>query len=124
MLGRMTSARDKDLTDSPRSSPIDSESPSDERGETRAEQQAENQGIELSPEDLSPEALRGLVEEFVSREGTDYGHQDRSLESKVAAVLRQLESGEARIVFDLATESASIVTARDLPPREPREPQR
>ncbi len=97
---------------------MDSESPSDERGETRAEQQAENQGIELSPEDLSPEALRGLVEEFVSREGTDYGHQDRSLESKVAAVLRQLESGEARIVFDLATESASIVMARDL--RDPR----
>ena len=110
MLGRMTSARDKDLPDSPRSSPFDSESPSQNQGG--------NQGIELSPGDLSPEALRGVIEEFVSREGTDYGHEDRSLESKVAAVLRQLESGEARIVFDLANESASIVTARDL--RDPR----
>ena len=117
MLDRMTSARDKDLPDSPRDSPFDSESPSPHQGE--------NQGIELSPEDLSPEALRGLIEEFVSREGTDYGHQDRSLESKVAAVLRQLESGEARIVFDLASESASIVMVRDLPePGEPREPRR
>ena len=103
MLDRMTPTCDDDLPESPRSS-------SDDRGE--------NQGIELSPGDLSPEALRGLVEEFVSREGTDYGHQDRSLESKVAAVLRQLESGEARIVFDLASESASIVMARDL--RDPR----
>lgn len=114
MLGRMTSARDKELPDSPRSSPFDSESPS----LNHEENQGENQGIELSPGDLSPEALRGLIEEFVSREGTDYGHEDRSLESKVAAVLRQLESGEARIVFDLANESASIVTARDL--RDPR----
>lgn len=70
-------------------------------------------GIELAPEDLSPEALRGLLEEFVSREGTDYGHVDRSLESKVADVRRQLESGEARIVFDLESESASIVSARE-----------
>lgn len=114
MLGRMTSARDKELPDSPRSSPFDSESPSLNQGGN----QEDNQGIELSPGDLSPEALRGLIEEFVSREGTDYGHEDRSLESKVAAVLRQLESGEARIVFDLANESASIVTARDL--RDPR----
>ncbi len=30
-------------------------------------------GVELSPDDLSPEALRGLVEEFVTRDGTDYG---------------------------------------------------
>lgn len=78
------------------------------------------QGIELDPANLSAEALRGLVEEFVSREGTDYGHADRSLESKVADVLRQLESGEARIVFDLASESASIMTTRSLRGREPR----
>ena len=71
-------------------------------------------GADISPSDLSPEALRGLVEEFVSREGTDYGHADRSLESKVADVLRQLETGDARIVFDLESESASIVLAREL----------
>lgn len=69
----------------------------------------EENGVELEPDQLSAEALRGLVEEFVSREGTDYGHTDRSLESKVADVWRQLESGEARIVFDLATETVSIV---------------
>ena|SRR5690606_23697757 len=72
------------------------------------------QGVELSPEDLSPEALRGLVEAFVSREGTDYGQVDRSLAGKVADVVAQLATGEARIVFDLESETASIVLARDL----------
>lgn len=79
-----------------------------------ADSSSTSRGVELSPDDLSPEALRGLVEEFVSREGTDYGHADRSLESKVADVLRQIETGEARIVFDLESESASIVSTREL----------
>lgn len=92
---------------------------SDRSEATAASTDAET-GIELSASDLSPEALRGLVEEFVSREGTDYGHADRSLESKVASVLRQLETGEARIVFDLESESASIVTTRALQERSTR----
>ena len=72
------------------------------------------EGVELSPEDLSPEALRGLVEEFVTRDGTDYGVVERSVEEKIAHVLGQLSSGEARIVYDPEAESANIVTRRDL----------
>jgi uncharacterized protein YheU (UPF0270 family) len=58
---------------------------------------------------ISSEALRGVIEEFVSREGTDYGAGDFSLESKVATVLKQLESGKAYLVFDPASESCDIV---------------
>ena len=79
------------------------------------------EGVELDPEQLSPGALRGLVEEFVTREGTDYGtgegggqgRDEWSLEEKVGQVYRQLACGEARIVFDPQTESASIIRARD-----------
>ena len=67
------------------------------------------QGLELEPEQLSAAALRGLVEEFVTREGTDYGHGEWSLDEKVAQVLRQLDAGEIRIVFDLESEMASLV---------------
>ena len=74
-------------------------------------------GVELSPDDLSPEALRGLVEEFVTRDGTDYGNVECSVDEKIAQVTEQLASGEARIVFDLEAESASIVTRRELRPR-------
>ncbi|MGH7818980.1 MAG: YheU family protein [Candidatus Binatia bacterium] len=61
---------------------------------------------------LSPEALRGLVEELVTRDGTDYGPRERSLEEKVASVMRQLERGEAKIVFDPVTGTANVVVAR------------
>jgi uncharacterized protein len=57
---------------------------------------------------LSMEALRGIVESFVLREGTDYGHRDYSLEQKCAVVERQLEAGRAEIWFDLETSSVEI----------------
>jgi uncharacterized protein YheU (UPF0270 family) len=66
-------------------------------------------GVDLLPDQLSSEALRGLIEEYVSREGTDYGPGEWSLEDKVEQVLAQIDRGEARIVFDLQQQSASIV---------------
>jgi uncharacterized protein len=59
--------------------------------------------------ELSEEALRGVLESFVLREGTDYGEREFSLEQKVAHVLGQLRRGEARIVFDPQTETIDIV---------------
>jgi uncharacterized protein YheU (UPF0270 family) len=76
---------------------------------------ADHRGIELSPDDLSPEALRGLVEEFVTRDGTDYGAVECSVEAKIAEVIAQLASGEARLVFDPETGTANIAVTRDLP---------
>jgi uncharacterized protein YheU (UPF0270 family) len=73
----------------------------------------ESRGIEISADALSPEALRGLVEEFVTRDGTDYGAVERSLEEKIAEVLAQLRCGEARVVYDPESESANIVVAQD-----------
>ncbi len=32
---------------------------------------------------LSPEALRGVIEAFITREGTDYGAQEVALDTKV-----------------------------------------
>lgn len=61
---------------------------------------------------LSAEILRALVESFVNREGTDYGRVERSFEAKVADVMRQLERGEAEIVFDPESESVTILPLR------------
>mgnify|MGYP003580572908 CR=1 FL=1 len=65
--------------------------------------------VEIPHTELSPEALRGVVESFVLREGTDYGEREFSLDQKVAHVLRQLERGEAQIMFDPNTESVTLV---------------
>jgi hypothetical protein len=65
--------------------------------------------VEVPFESLSEGALRGLIESFVLREGTDYGAIERTHEQKIADVMRQLKRGEARIEFDPATETVNIV---------------
>lgn len=69
----------------------------------------EPEGVEIDWRELSADALRALVESFVNREGTDYGARERSFESKVEDVLRQLRSGEVQVRFDLESESATLV---------------
>jgi hypothetical protein len=65
--------------------------------------------IVIPHRELSANVLRGVLESFVLREGTDYGEREVSLDQKVAQVLRQLEQGEAQIVFDAALENIDIV---------------
>jgi uncharacterized protein len=62
--------------------------------------------------ELSADALRGVIESFVLREGTDYGDNHFSLDQKVAHVTRQLERHEARIMFDPNSETIDIVVTR------------
>lgn len=61
---------------------------------------------------LPPDTLRALVEEFVTRDGTDYGTYERSLEDKMRDVMRQLARDEARIVYDPGSQTANIVVGR------------
>ena len=61
-------------------------------------------------EQLSADALQGLIEEFITREGTDYGEHEVSLAQKVKQVERQLSAGDVVIVFDLTTETVSMLT--------------
>ncbi len=63
--------------------------------------------------DLSLEALRGIVESFVLREGTDYGEREIDLEAKCAAVLAQLQRGEAEVYFDATSDSIDIRPVSD-----------
>ncbi|MGE3541384.1 MAG: YheU family protein [Candidatus Tectimicrobiota bacterium] len=62
---------------------------------------------------LSPEALTGVIEAFVTREGTDYGDQDIPLATKVRQVRQQLDEGTAVIVYDAETESCTLQPSRD-----------
>jgi uncharacterized protein YheU (UPF0270 family) len=57
-----------------------------------------------------PDTLQAVIESFVLREGTEYGMHEVPLASKVSQVRKQLERGEAQIMFDPATESVDIRT--------------
>ena len=64
--------------------------------------------VEIPYRDLTAQALRGVIESFVLREGTDYGERECPLEEKVGQVRAQIERGVARILFDPGTGTVTI----------------
>lgn len=66
--------------------------------------------IEIPLDRLSPELLSGIVEEFIQREGTDYGVNEVSLDDKIQQVKRQIERGDVVITFDQQTETCNLLT--------------
>lgn len=65
--------------------------------------------VDIPYQQLSEGALRALIEEFVTRDGTDYGVQETSLETKIQQVEGRLRNGLAVVVFDSLSESCDIV---------------
>ena len=63
---------------------------------------------------LSLEALHGVIEALVTREGTDDGTQDVSLATKVVQVRQQLDAGTAVLVYVEDTESCTIQPPNQL----------
>ncbi|MBW2594100.1 MAG: YheU family protein [Deltaproteobacteria bacterium] len=60
-------------------------------------------------EKLSKEALQGLIEEFVTRDGTDSGYIKKALDQNVEMVIGQLRRGDAVVVYDEKIGTANIV---------------
>jgi uncharacterized protein len=63
---------------------------------------------------LSPESLNGLIEEFVTRPGTDTGYTENTLEQNIDMVKRQLKRGDAVIVYNETSQTANIVSRDQL----------
>lgn len=64
---------------------------------------------------LQPDTLRNLVEEFVTREGTDYGDHLYSLDDKVSQVMRQLEQGKVVLLYDPDTSTCQLEIRERVP---------
>ncbi len=69
------------------------------------------EGIPIPLDRLSEEALTGIIDEFTTREGTDYG-REYSLSEKRAHVLAQLRRGDVVILFDPKTETTNLVRVK------------
>ena len=61
-------------------------------------------------EQLSEDALRGLVLEFVTRDGTD--HTD--IEPRVDRVIAALHRGDVVLTFDAENRTTHVVKSEDL----------
>ena len=57
---------------------------------------------------LSAEALDGVIKEFISRDGTDYGEFEASVEKKFKQVKQKLEKGLAVLIYDDEMETTNI----------------
>lgn len=79
-----------------------------------SEEDQKERGVEVAYTDLDPQTLRNVIADLVTRDGTDYGETERTQEQKAASLMRQLERGEAKLVFDLTTETLGLMTADEL----------
>lgn len=70
--------------------------------------------IEVPWQEIAADTLDALIEEFVTREGTEYGESDVPLARKVVQVRAQLQRGDVCIVFDEPTQSVNLLTRRDF----------
>ena len=65
-------------------------------------------------QDIPADTLTNLIEEFVTRDGTDYGELETSLTARVEQIRRRLRDGNAAVVFDEATETVSLMSGEQL----------
>ena len=78
-----------------------------------AEQDDGEEGIEIPLDRFPPEILRKMIEAFVTREWSELGDADYSLDEKVEQVLRHLKDKRARVVYDFKTETSNIVAVKN-----------
>lgn len=66
-------------------------------------------GIDVPWDSIKPDTLRNLIAEFVTREWSDAGF---SLDTRIEQVLQQIRAGQAKIVFDMVSNTCNIVPSK------------
>ncbi len=69
--------------------------------------------LQVPPAKLAADTLEALLEEYASRDGTDYGEVELTLAQKVGNLRRQLDAGELCLLFHMETEHWDLVPASD-----------
>jgi uncharacterized protein len=67
------------------------------------------QFVEVPLQRLQADTLQALLEEFASRDGTDYGERELSLQQKVGQLGSQLRSGELMLLFETDCEQWDLL---------------
>ncbi len=70
--------------------------------------------IKIPIDRLKPDILLSVIEEFVTRSGTDYGEREVPTDIKIKEVKHLLETGLAVLLYDEETETCNIFLVDDL----------
>jgi uncharacterized protein YheU (UPF0270 family) len=65
--------------------------------------------VEVPPARLEPRVLQALLEEYASRDGTDYGERELSLAEKEGNLRRQLSDGALILLYDTQAETWDLL---------------
>lgn len=66
--------------------------------------------VEIPHTMLSADALQGVIDDFILREGTDYGSQETLLDTKREQVFRQLKADKIKLVYDPDSATVNLLT--------------
>ena len=67
------------------------------------------EGVVIPYDQLNPDTLHRMIQEFVTRDGADWGDAGGTLEDKVKQVMQQLRNKKIKVVFDLTSQTANLV---------------
>jgi len=73
----------------------------------------EEQPVEVPWAELAPDTLRHVLEEVVTRDGTDYGAREHTLEEKADALMAALRRGDAKLVYEAESGTISVASVHD-----------
>lgn len=65
--------------------------------------------VMVPPERLAADVLQALLEEFASRDGTDYGERERTLVEKLEQLRSQLHTGDLQLLYDVDSEQWDLL---------------
>ena len=68
-------------------------------------------------QEIPADTLTNLIEEFVTRDDTDYGEREVPLSTRVEQVRRQLQKKEALVWFDELADSVTILSREEVAAR-------
>lgn len=64
--------------------------------------------------ELSDEALQALAEDFVTRDGTDYGQEEMTMQEKTDHLMGLLKAGKLLITYNDMTKSCGLITKDEV----------
>lgn len=74
---------------------------------------SEDRFIEIPWDAIDADTLQRLLQEFVTRDGTDYGEIEVESDTKVLQLLNGLKRRQWLIIFDQEMQGTHIVDARE-----------
>lgn len=69
--------------------------------------------ISIPPMRVEPEALQALLEEYASRDGTDYGYRETPLDLRVRQLMSQLRDGSLQLLYETQSEQFDLLPAEE-----------